>query len=187
MYTIPPSLDFLGYESHQGRTDSSAGSTLAYVPINLSGSTSDGFADMGASGNLAILGEQLRYFEELQAELDLLLHLREQERRSWTLEEALQTIEVAQSAEIRYVGTYCDKLLFVALVEKAQLVSDFIRFYQRAIAQLKSTLLKLCRATFCGVSWCKRVWFLMHGNRPPHDKEPSIGLYMCWGCAPALS
>jgi hypothetical protein len=91
--------------------------------------------------------------------------------------------------ESKFVSiTITDPLLLKLLCEEhsalpAELAAILYRL-RRGLKALKRALRSRQRAVFCGINWCKRAWFLLHGSHPP-KLEVIVHLEFSWGCAQA--
>jgi hypothetical protein len=95
-------------------------------------------------------------------------------RGSTSYADVLEAIENAQSS-IRYESPTL--LQYIVWQVKAAAIVFEIR---KIVSILRALLTKRQRAVFCGITWQKRVWFLLHGSHPPRpDAISAIGSLEC--------
>lgn len=197
-----PSSIYLSEPDARGRTDN-VDRTIGSVWFDSGALIWNSYQDDASASRLAELGVYLCFLEEQKKQLAQVFRYfeilsdglpPEEQPRTWTAVEVDEAIWAAQQAQGRHLALYKAAGEFAAFslvafvkhdLKTPEEISARIVAARRARKAIKSALLTLRRAVFCGVSWCKRVWFLMHGNRPPHGAGPSIGLCRCLGCATA--
>jgi hypothetical protein len=92
----------------------------------------------------------------------------------FSLDEILRAIEQAQFQPDNY-----QRPLFLQFISESQPDRQSIL---RILFAVLRFLLRVCftpRALFCGVSWSKRPWWLLHGSHPPKmsvSPRPSFGV-----------
>jgi len=94
--------------------------------------------------------------------------------------EILATIDAAQTNFL-----YLDAFSLIETLFDAVDIATIIRGLRMSIKELKRVLSNRQRhAIFCGMEWCKRAWFLLHGSHPP-KLEGAVNFESSWGCAQA--
>jgi hypothetical protein len=96
----------------------------------------------------------------------------------FSFDAALVAINAAQNDVI--YSPYRSVLLVILEIDR---VCTGIRAeLSRTIKAVKRALAKRRRTVYCGLNWCKRTWFLLHGSHPPKGEIiSSISPFV--GCA----
>jgi hypothetical protein len=93
---------------------------------------------------------------------------------TFTLDEILDFIDGAQNKPESHI----DPCLLWLLHQELSGQSAIIQLIY-AVCRLLLRILFIPRAAFCGLSWSKRPWCLLHGSHPPKMSAPAVVL----GCA----
>jgi hypothetical protein len=92
-----------------------------------------------------------------------------------SFEELLELIDSAEGEELsRDLPPVLYHVLRTYIADAAIIV-----FIKKSISNIKRALEERPRAVFCGITWHKRTWFLLHGSHPPktETESPSVLLW----------